>query len=166
MNKDNSTGVIIMWRDAVKRAEDRCDVHLHEEIESYLVSLLIRFTNQPELASKVMAQEFLRAMQEKDLLRRTTLAEVGDQCLLFSGLFPGAAEKRLVTVGYFVDIGRSAYSTISNKASDLYGNLAVQFVTLMDVLQSLNERHVLLPFEAYSQWQELGSARSYHILHK
>lgn len=165
MNMETPSSVIVLWRDAVKGAEDRCRVHLHEEIEAYLVSLLIRFSTKPELAKSMVATEFLRAMQEKDMLRRYSLAEVGDQCLLFSGLFPGIAERRQVKVKYFVDIGRSAYANISAHASDIYGSLAMQFVMLMDVLQSVNQRHILMPFEAYELWHELGSKRALHALH-
>ena len=164
MNMETQSNVIVLWRDAVKGAEDRCQVSLQEEIESYLVSLLMRFTNQPELANCVVATEFLQAMQERDIMRRYSLADVGDQCLLFSGLFPGLAEQRQVEVKYFVDIGRSAYATISDKTTDLYGSLATQFVMLMDVLQSVNQRHILLPFEAYKLWQELGSKRALRAL--
>lgn len=158
MNTETPSNVIILWRDAIKGAEDRCHINLQEEIESYLVSLLVRFSNKPELASEIMATKFLRAMQEKDIMRRYSLADVGDHCLLYSGLFPSSAERRLVNVKYFVDIGRSAYANISAHATDLYGSLALQFVMLMDVLQTLHQSHVLMPLEAYEQWQTLGSS--------
>jgi hypothetical protein len=34
----------------------------------------------------------------------------------------------------------------------------------MDVLQSVNQRHILLPLEAYELWNELGSQRALHAL--
>jgi hypothetical protein len=164
MNAANQSNIVVIWRDVVKGAEDRCQVTLHEEIESYLVSLLIRFTNKPELARAAIANGFLQAIQETELQRRYSLAMVGDQCLLLSGLFPGVAEKRHVKIRYFVDIGRSAYANISNTTSDLYGSLAMQFVMLMDVLQCINQRQVLLPLEAYDLWQDLGSRRALRAL--
>ncbi len=157
--------VVTLWRDSVKGAEERCQVTLSEDIESYLVFLLIRFSNKPDIAKQVMATEFFKALQEKEFSRRYSLANVGDQCLLLSGLFPGIAERRQVKVRYFVDLGRSAYANISDAASDLYAALAAQFVILMDVLQSLNQRQVLLPFEAYDLWRELGSRRALAVLH-
>lgn len=164
MQEQVPSNVIVLWRDVIKGAEDRCQVHLREEVEAYLVSLLIRFTNKPELMRHVMAAEFLRAMHEKDMMRRYALADVGDQCLLLSGLFPGLAEHRQVKVKYFVDLGRSAYATISAGATDLYGSLAAEFIVLMDVLQSVNQRHVLLPLQAYELWNELGSKRALNAL--
>jgi len=34
----------------------------------------------------------------------------------------------------------------------------------LDILQAVNERHILLPLEAYDLWQELGSQRAYAVL--
>jgi hypothetical protein len=164
MNDANQSKIIVIWRDAIKGAEDRCQVSLREEIEAYLVELLIRFTTKPELARAAMAAEFMRALHETELQRRYSLAAVGDQCLLLSGLFPGAAEKRNVKIRYFVDLGRSAYANISSAATDLYGCLSMQFVMLMDVLQCINQRHVLLPLEAYDLWNEVGSRRALNAL--
>jgi hypothetical protein len=164
MQAETSPNVIKLWQETVKGAEDRCHVHLHAELEAYLVSLLIRFTNQPQLGEQAMAAEFLRALQERELIRRYSLAHVGDQCLLLSGLFPGMAEHRMVKISYFIDLGRSAYANISNTTHDLYADLASQFVVLMDVLQSLNARHVLLPLEAYDLWKESGSQHALAVL--
>jgi hypothetical protein len=88
--------------------------------------------------------------------------------LLFSGLFPKIAEKRLVKISYFVNMGQSAYGTLARTHHDLYASLAKQFVTLMDVLQSVR-RHTsdfpdLLPLQAYDLWNETGSKRALRIL--
>ncbi len=155
---------LILWRDAILAAEARCHVNLPAELESYLVSLLIRFTPQSDLARHVMAVEYLRAMQESQSTRRYALATVGDQCLLITGIFPGFANRRQLSPRYFVELGRSAYANIANAANDIYTMLAQQFVLLMDILQAVNERHILLPLEAYDLWQELGSQRALAIL--
>ncbi len=155
---------IAIWHEVIKGAEDRCQVNLPADLESYLVSLLIRFTQQADFAHQIVATAFLQAMQEKALVRRHALAAVGDQCLLVTGFFPGVAAHRQVSVRYFVDVGRSAYANISNVTTDIYGLLARQFVQLMDILQAVNQRQVLLPLEAYELWQELGSKRAYAIL--
>ena len=155
---------LILWRGAIQAAETRCHVSLPAELESYLVSLLVRFTPQSDLGRQVMAVEYLRAMQEQQSVRRYALATVGDQCLLLTGIFPDFVNRRQVNARYFVELGRSAYATVAATATDIYTLLAQQFVLLMDVLQSLNERHILLPLEAYELWQELGSQRALTIL--
>lgn len=155
---------LILWRDAIQAAQTRCHVNLSAELESYLVSLLIRFTTQSDLARQVIAVEYLRAMQESQSVRRYALATVGDQCLVITGIFPDFANRRQINARYFVEIGRSAYANVAATATDIYTMLAQQFVLLMDVLQALNERHVLLPLQAYDLWQELGSQRAFDIL--
>ncbi len=164
MSDVNQVQIVTLWRDAIKGAEDRCQVNLRVEIESYLVDLLIRFTNKPELARAAMATAFLEAQLASDVQRRYSLADVGDQCLLLSGLFPGVAEKRHVKISYFVDLGRSAYANISGRATDLYGCLAMQFVMLMDVLQSVNQRQILMPIQAHELWEDVGSQRALKVL--
>src|SRR5579872_334380 len=159
----NSTP-IALWQDVVHEAESACSVSLQEEIESYLVFLLVRYTNKPEVAKKVIATQFLQGMghHTHSNKRHLVLQDVGDQCLLFSGLFPKIAEKRLIKVSYFINIGQSAYSTLSKTSNDLYGLLAAQFVLLMDILQSIRYYALpdLLPIEAYDLWNESGSQRA------
>lgn len=155
---------LVLWKEVVRNAENRCAVALKDELESYLISLLMRFTNQPEIARQVLATAFLEALQSQKTERVVSLQHVGDQCLLFAGLFPRLAEKKHVKIGYFVDLGKSAYSAVSKQTDDLYGKLALQFVVLMDVLQSIRPNHDLLPLEAYEQWQEVGSDRALRIL--
>lgn len=166
MNVLTNSTPIILWQDVVKHAESRCSITLKEELEAYLVSLLVRYTNKPEIVKQIVATAFLEAMQKREKQRNMSLQDVGDQCLLFAGLFPRAAEKRNVKIGYFVDLGRSAYSAISAKTTDLYGSLAVEFVVLMDVLQSIRQVPDLLPLEAYDQWMEVGSQRALKILNE
>lgn len=155
---------LILWHEVIKTAEDRCSIVLNDDLEAYLTSLLIRYSNKPEVAQQIFAKAYLEALQQRDNQRNVSLQNVGDQCLLFAGLFPHHAEKRHVKITYFVDLGRTAYAAISKTANDLYWVLALQFVALMDVLQSIRESPQLLPLDAYEQWDKLGSKRALQIL--
>jgi len=154
----------ILWHETLRVAEDRCSVTLDRELEAYLVALLTRYTDKPEWTKRVYATALMEAMDRKPAERSILLQQVGDQCLLFSGLFPEAADRKQVKIRYFVEIGRSAYANISRKASDLYGTLATRFVLLMDVLQSIRPETGMLPLAAYEQWESLGSQRALKIL--
>lgn len=154
----------VLWQEVIKNAETRCEVNLNDEIEFYLIALLMRYTKEPHLINQILAISYLEALHLKPNERIYTLQTVGDQCLLFTGLFPRLAQKRNVKISYFVDLGQSAYAAISKKENDLYGLLALKFVVLMDVLQSIREYPDLLPLEAYEQWEELGSKRALKIL--
>jgi hypothetical protein len=155
---------LVLWQDVIRHAESRCFVTLNENLETYLIALLIRYSNKPDIAQRVFAKAFLEAMQLRERQRSASLQCVGDQCLLYAGLFPLAAEKRHVKVNYFVDLGRTAYGAVSKTANDLYWMLAIEFVMLMDVLQSIRQIPDLLPLQAYEQWDELGSQRALLVL--
>src|SRR5690242_4279366 len=119
----NSTS-ISLWHQIIHEAEVACATHLKEELESYLVFLMMRYTTRPEIAKHVMASDFLRGVELLPHQRQVVLQEVGDKCLLFSGLFPDMAEKRMVKVSYFVNLGQSSYANLSKSSNDLYALLA------------------------------------------
>lgn len=156
-----------LWHDIIHHAEETCAINLNEELESYLVFLLIRYIDKPELIKQIIATQFLTAIQSGPAKREQTLRAVGDQCLLFTGLFPRMAEKRLLKLSYFVQMGQAAYIGLSMKQNDLYGALAEQFVSLMDILQSIRQYNNcpdLLPLQAFEQWHDTGSQRALKVL--
>lgn len=163
-----SSTPMALWHDIIHDAEANCAITLDQELEAYLVCLMIRYTNKPEAIKAIIATEFLNGVNSIHKKRETALQEVGDKCLIFTGLFPKIVDKRLVKISYFVNLGQTAYSAISHKDSDLYGSLATHFVPLMDVLQSIRkyakEYPDLLPLEAYDLWNETGSQRALRVL--
>jgi len=102
----NSTSTT-QWQTLVTEASKICQISLSEDIESYLVFLLMRFTGSPQIAQNLMALEFLHSTNKYGTQRSQALRDVGDQCLLYSGLFPGQARRRRVRVSYYVNIGKS-----------------------------------------------------------
>lgn len=154
-----------IWVDVVREAEKDCSLQLELDLETYLSSLLHRYVNRPDVVRKVFATAFLQALQLESHQRSYSLQQIGDECLLLTGLFPRLAAKRCVKIRYFVNLGQAAYAAVSSStSSSLYNLLSVQFVPLMDVLQAIRSDHHLLPLEAYEQWQELGSQRAFTIL--
>src|SRR5579872_6449634 len=110
----NSTP-LALWHDIIHEAENTCAISLKEELESYLVFLLMRYTNKPEAIRRVVAADFLEGLSFNPKQRALALQTVGDNCLIFSGLFPKIAQKRLVKISYFVKMGQSAYIAISRE---------------------------------------------------
>jgi hypothetical protein len=156
------------WQALVHEAQSACDRHLDETLESYLVFLLMRFADRPECTSRIMAEDYLNSQLLRGEQRVGQLREVGDHCLLFSGLFPQLAERRLVRISYFVTIGRSSYQQLSDVLdrglSTVYRHLSEAFIVLMDVLHAMRElggESVLTPIQAMDLWQETGSRRCY-----
>ena len=156
------------WHDLVKEAEKYNGVNLDEELESYLVFTLMRYTQQPEMVSKIIALEYLNSAQATGADRQIRMRDVGDQCLLFSGLFPNHAERRNVKISYYVNMGKTAYLTLAELTqqalASMYNNLSDSFVTLMDTLMAIrnmhNEQLQLEPLIAYDLWQDTRSKQA------
>lgn len=128
------------WHEAVKEAQNDAHITLSEDLESYLVFLLMRFMRRPELAQSLCGLEFLQAHNRA--AHQHAFQEVGDKCLLFSGLFPAIAVRRHVSVQYYIAVGQSAYTAIAEhdfKEQPLFKALATQFVLLRDVLCCLRK---------------------------
>lgn len=162
------------WYDLIKEAGKASVIQLPEDVESYLIFLLIHFTNHPEIAKSVLGQEYLEGLERELKMRQMLLKEVGDQCLLMSGLFPSRAQRKRVKISYFVRLGQNAYTTLSQNARKeavfaLYGALSERFVAMMDVLQTMRELHEahlprLNPLEAYELWNDTHSVHARRTL--
>ena len=156
------------WQQVLQDAEQQCHCQLDEDLESYLVFTLMRFTQNQQLASAALAADFLQSLQLDGHARQQQLRDLGDQCLLLTGLFPQRAERRLVRVSYYVDLGRSAYDHLSQMLrqafGQLYRQLAQHFVQLMDVLQNIRTEPALQPLQAFELWADTGSDNALGIV--
>lgn len=149
------------WLGLIQLAEQQAKVHLPILLEQYLSSLLLRFTTQPDIAGSVLAEDYLHAAQLSGAAKRFAMLEVAEKCLLFTGLFPARAEKRLVNIRYWTDMGRTAYQQLAvatqEALSEFYETLAHEFVTLMTVLIACRQHPWLEPnisiIDAYSLWE-------------
>jgi hypothetical protein len=130
-----------LWTDLVREAEAGAATRLDEELESYLVFLLMAHTRDVSLHARTVAIDYLLAKARSGALRRQELRDVGDRCLLLAGLYPEQAERRMVDIGYFLEFGSSAYRELSAALSagfaDLYRYLAEAFARLARVLMEL-----------------------------
>lgn len=129
------------WYSLVEEALRASSVYLSEELQSYLIFLLMRFTNRPEMINSVLALDFLQNIKTLTTENQNIIREVGDKCLLYSGFFPGSVKRKHVKISYYVTLGKQSYLTLSsacNQAlSNLFANLSDHFVGLMDVLHSM-----------------------------
>jgi len=156
------------WHNLVSEAQQTAGVSLNEELESYLVFMLMRYTDRPEMAASILALDYLAGSNALGKVRHERMRDVGDQCLLYSGLFPERAERRRVRVSYYVDLGRSAYHTAAGATqqalSQLFIGLASQFVLIMDTLQAMRgisgDGRPLTPILAFELWQDTGSKQA------
>ena len=163
---------LAQWQSLVQEAQQLRQFSLDEDLESYLVFMLMRFANSPEMAASVMGTEFLESMQCLGNLRHDKLRDVGDKCLLLSGLFPGRVKRKQVTLSYFVDLGQSAYSQVSSVSKKdlavLYGSLCEGFIKLMDILHAMREvdgnSASIATSDAAELWNTNGDKHALEIL--
>ena len=159
---------VAQWHSLVRQAEQEYGSFLDESMESYLVFTLMRFMKNQNLATQAVALDYLKAHGLPKSLRLDQLRDIGDQCLLLSGLYPKRAERRLVRVSYYVNIGRSAYQHLSEgmqqTTAELYRQLAETFIMLMDLLQTIREfsSPVLQPIQTHELWSDTGSLRAFN----
>jgi hypothetical protein len=161
-----------LWHQLVTEAERHTQRHLAPETESYLVFMLMRFLGRPEIASSVVAMDYLEGLLLQGHSRDDKLRDVGDTCLLYSGMFPMRAKRRRVKVSYFVDLGRSAYlqlsDTLAISTAELFQQLSDDFIPMMDILHTIrelgNSTAIPDPLQAMELWNDTGSQAAYRSL--
>lgn len=136
------------WQRLIIEAQQKQSFSLSEDLESYLVFMLIRFTKEQKIAKSILAIEYLNSQNiNNNTNKQEALRDVGDKCLLFSGFYPEQAQKRLVTLEYFITLGQGAYSQISEEnakhnydgLAELFNNLAQNFIKLTNTLQIIKK---------------------------
>jgi len=153
-----------LWTDLVHEAEAGAATHLDEELESYLVFVLMAHTRDVQLQRQVLAIDYLLAHGESGVRHKQELRDLGDRCLLLAGLYPEQAQRRLVGVDYFLAMGSRAYGDLAAAlraaVADLYGHLAQAFAQLVRVLMELrrNTRDVA-PLLLHEVCASAGAAR-------
>jgi hypothetical protein len=130
-----------LWQALIRDAETRSHIPLDETQESYLVFVLLRHQNDPDLLARVQALDWLQAQELVGQVRADALRDVGDRCLLIAGLFPTLAQRRRVSIDYFLTLGHGAYRELAalcrNAYAELFAQLARHYEQLVQVLRGV-----------------------------
>jgi hypothetical protein len=140
-------GITAQFYTLIGEAQYTLNRQLPEELEHYLVSLLIRFIDKHEIIVSSVGQEHLEAQlslhQNPHLLK-----DLGDSCLLISGLFPERKSHRGLNKEYYIEIGQRAFYsyalTGSLSSASLFSHISSDFPLLSTVLAAT--RHPQSPF--------------------
>ncbi len=161
------------WYRLVLDAEELTQQQLSEDLENYLVLTLSRFSQRPEMVNTIFALSYLNGVGASGKERYIRLRDIGDQCLLFAGFFPEQAEKRLVSFGYFVELGRAAYYEIANaqreESAELFGQLVLNYVDVLRVLHAIrgmDAEKEMSPLLAMEIWQRTKNQDMLSIVNK
>jgi hypothetical protein len=163
------TSPTAQWHALVSEAEAAARCELNEDTASYLVFMLMRFVTRPKSIKNCLALGYLHGLLQRGRLRRQNLRDVGDQCLLYAGLFPDHAHHSSLSMSYYVRLGRSAYHALSSdREDDIFNQLSHRFIDLMDVLLNMRElddgRRSLDPLQAHELWLQTGSRHALRII--
>ena len=133
-----------LWVDLVHEAEHDASAPLGEELESYLVFLLIAHMRDTHLHRNAIAIDYLLAKAQPGKRQREELRTVGDRCLLLAGLYPEQAQQRMVGLDYFIAMGSQAYNELAHAlratVADRYQHLARAFARVVRVLLEVRRR--------------------------
>jgi hypothetical protein len=189
MIPDTSVGPVIAqtslreyFHGELSEALNRQQVRAEHETVHYLTNLLTVFTRSEALFDhtengveiRPLALIYGAALNESSALERTRLLQkLGDTALFIAGVFSDSLKTKLVDVDYYIAMGGSAYSCLSdsmrgyraaNRAAFLFEELTRKFTDFVDVLSEVSERSRLSSdldvLRLYEIWIRTGSKRA------
>ncbi len=158
---------------------------LSADAEFYVVNLLTHYSKTHNLypvnakgsaEDKALAIQLLEALSTNSAARIPILRKLGDEALYVAGFFGDSLFKKLVGVDYYIQMGHSAYASVSNLMSEedkksmrrLFEELANNFIPLVELLSEVadathlsNDQNLL---KLYERWMATGSERLRAIL--
>lgn len=161
------------WRALLTEAQHLARIYLAAEIEEYLVRLLYQVIGQPGGTVAQDAEAFVERLASTRGRGSNALLAVGEESLVFAGLFPEQAIRKGIPITYFVQVGVNAYRELAvglpeGAMRGICTDMADRFVDVLDVLHTLREMQSDMPcidgLNAYQLWHEAGSSHAWQVL--
>jgi hypothetical protein len=139
------------FKDSVETALRKQGVAADDHTAFYLVNLLTLFTRADTHVSgdKPLALMLADAAEAGDARERNfVLQRIGDTSLFVAGFFSESFARKLVDVDYYIDIGGSAYGSLSASVrgtvrgrvfGEVFAELARKFRDFVDVLTEVRD---------------------------
>ncbi|MCG6969218.1 MAG: hypothetical protein LJE85_05570 [Gammaproteobacteria bacterium] len=177
-----NTSIKEYFHDTVSEAIANQQINASEETAFYLVNLLTAFSRSEQLFErgengvdlKPLALIYADALSQPNVIERSRLLQkLGDTALFIAGVFADSLNRKLVDVDYYIAMGGSAYSTVSEMLRGAYHNdtakllfdeLTEKFTAFVDVLNEVSEKSNLCTnadvLRLYEIWIRTGSKRA------
>lgn len=173
------------FRDKVNQSIQNLSLSVSNDAEFYLVNLLTVFTKteylyerdkKGEIVEKALALQLFDSLLAPLDSRITILKHLGDIALYTSGFFGESLVQKMVSLDYYVSMGYSAYSSLSQliaensgkSLKELFEELSLNFVNFVDVLSdvadSTNFKTDQALIKLYDRWLNTGSERARKLL--
>jgi hypothetical protein len=170
------------FKDSVAGAMTRQGVDADDHTAYYVVNLLTLFARSEALFDRTDNGTELKPLaliladavdSSRPEERHYALQRVGDISLFLAGFFGDGFACRLVDIDYYVNMGGSAYSALSDQVrgslrgqafGGVFAELSAKFVDFVDVLAEVRSeastRQDVDILRTYEVWQRTGSRRA------
>ena len=178
-----STDLSSFFREEISGARDQLNIELSELTEFYLVNLLCEYSSRDNPVSapgeEPLALIYKRSLEAPLDQRLQILKNLGDVALYVSGFFADFVERSMVDIDYYVSMGGSAYSNLSDLVgakprgetfAEVYLQLARRFTELVDLLAEISDRSRTNTdddtelLKLYDRWVRTKSERVHKLL--
>ncbi|MCI0517213.1 MAG: hypothetical protein L0Y45_05190 [Woeseiaceae bacterium] len=193
MNTHATTGHVMpvrnlrdYFRQSIDAAIDRQGVSVDTHATHYVVNLLTIFSRSEELYEdhgdmyglRPLALMLADAVDAKTAEERSfALQRIGDVALFIAGFFADSLAHKLVDLDYYIYMGGSAYSSLSDEVrgtvrgralAGVYAELASKFQIVVDVLNDVRDEtrrsSDIDLLRTYEVWLKTGSRRAAALL--
>lgn len=140
----------IFFNTLVNEYLSKTGVNVSESVKNYLSELLQFYIFSDHLFSidssgrkqvKTLAELYLNSYHSNISLK-SNLKKIGDTSLYISGFFRKSLKKKMVSVDYYINMGRQAYEGLSGfQGGELFEELAVRFPDLVFVLFQIRKKN-------------------------
>lgn len=176
------------FRDKVSEAINNQNLLISQDVESYVVNLLIDFIDPTKL--ETMGTDFpgidtplalilKSALEAPPSQRLKIFKSMGDISLYLAGFFQDYFNRRIVDVSYYIAMGASAYENVAiiirnqyrdQQFAETFARLSERFHHLVDVVAEVSENpNTDKPIDilsVYDRWTRTHSERLRRSLNK
>src|SRR3989338_275605 len=165
------------FRDRVHGSLRHLHLNLSQDVEFYLVNLLIHFSTTDKLYDRSENGEVKDIALVEMLLNAhilpsqqvPILKKMGDVSLYISGFFSDSLFKKMINLDYYIKMGNYAYASLSHLMTTpfskgikpLFHELAEKFIPLVEVISGIaDETHLKADqnlLKVYERWLTLGT---------
>ncbi|MCX6115974.1 MAG: hypothetical protein NT027_00380 [Proteobacteria bacterium] len=171
------------FRERINSASQQLNVNLNDDVEFYLVNLLIEFINpktvnedfQGDVLSTPLVLLLKQIVEAPEAKQAGMYRRLGDTSLYITGFFQDYFNQKTFDINYFIMMGSSAYhqaSILSNSKdanhSSTLSELSNKFIQFVDVVAQASDSTSTYKasdiLNIYDRWNRCGSDRLRAIL--
>lgn len=128
------------WYHVLSDLQEETRVILPNEIEHYLMLMFMNTTHDISILDSFLSQDFLTTFAQP--YNCENWQDIGDKCLILSGLFPDWTRRRVRSEHFVSKLGKLCYSQASlqhfGASQKLFEYLCENYDVIVEFLQKMN----------------------------